>query len=56
MDLPGTAQAQHAAGPRIPAQNVGPGDLVFFGTGPAHDHPRRVCHLRDGDDQRARLR
>ncbi|SEF37118.1 Cell wall-associated hydrolase, NlpC family [Amycolatopsis pretoriensis] len=36
IDLPRTAQTQYGAGPRVPAGDVKPGDLVFFGTGPAH--------------------
>ena len=36
IDLPRTAQAQYDAGPPIPAgDQLQPGDLVFFGSGPA---------------------
>jgi cell wall-associated NlpC family hydrolase len=37
IDLPRTAQTQYNAGPRLDHQmSPQPGDLVFFGTGPAH--------------------
>ncbi len=37
ISLPRTAQAQYAAGPRVPdGQPLLPGDLVFFGTSPTH--------------------
>ncbi len=37
ISLPRTAQAQYQAGPRLPpGAPLAPGDLVFFGTSPAH--------------------
>ncbi|MFG3371099.1 NlpC/P60 family protein [Streptomyces sp. NPDC048156] len=37
IDIPRVAQAQYAAGPRLPAKSpLAPGDLLFFGSSPAH--------------------
>ncbi|WP_396135282.1 C40 family peptidase [Amycolatopsis sp. A133] len=36
IDLPRTAQTQFNAGPRVAVDRLEPGDLVFFGSGPAH--------------------
>jgi cell wall-associated NlpC family hydrolase len=49
IDLPRTAQAQYDAGPHLPPGSLlQPGDLVFFGTSPAH-----VTHvgIYAGNDQ-----
>lgn len=35
ISLPRTAQAQYDHGPRVPLSQLLPGDLVFFGSGPA---------------------
>jgi cell wall-associated NlpC family hydrolase len=36
INLPRTAQTQYVAGPRIAADRLQPGDLVFFGSSPSH--------------------
>ncbi|WP_406516504.1 NlpC/P60 family protein [Streptomyces sp. NBC_00134] len=37
ISIPRVAQAQYAAGPRLPAKSpLAPGDLLFFGASPAH--------------------